>query len=243
MPPTPNNADQSSAPDIPQELPTPLPPDPFPIFLGWFQDAHDAAQQPNPNAMSLATVSTDGSPSCRIVLCKQTHAGSADDPSHIVFYTNYTGGKAIHLENTPKAAATFHWDHADRQVRFEGLITRAPADQSEAYFRSRPWLSRVAAWASDQSRPVESRDALRDKLRETMRRFGIDPDSPPARDADPDIPRPPHWGGYRLYPHALELWVGSRHRLHDRARWTRTLTPDTDAPPRASAWSVTRLQP
>ncbi len=233
-------ADQSDAPAIDQLLPDPLPTDPFAIFHSWFDEAHRRADQPNPNAMSLATVDSDGAPSARIVLCKAIHA----DPGFVVFYTNHTGRKGVALEASPVAGVCFHWDHLDRQVRMEGLCVRSPDEESDAYFASRPWLSRVGAWASDQSEPIASRAALAEKLDDAMRRFGIDPANPPAKDASGiEIPRPPHWGGFRLFPTRLELWVGARGRLHDRAAWTRQASAASPHDFEMTSWSATRLQP
>jgi pyridoxamine 5'-phosphate oxidase len=244
-------ADQSDAVAVEQALPEPLPADPFPLFRTWFDEAHQRKVQPNPNAMTLATCDPPdtanplpglGRISARVVLCKEIHL----DRSCIVFYTNYQGRKSESLLANPRAACVFHWDVFDRQVRMEGLVARSPAHESDAYFHSRPWLSRAAAWASDQSRPIDSRAALLARLESTLARFGLSM-SGPAPGQSISIPRPPHWGGFRFFPDAIELWCGSRARLHDRARWTRTLTPATiDAVPGfapTSSWSGTRLQP
>jgi len=132
-------------------------------------------------------------------------------------------------------------------VRLEGPIARSPAAESDAYFRSRPWLSRIGAWVSDQSEPIGSRLELEEKLDRTLRRFGIDPKSPPAAGAHVEIPRPPHWSGFRLHADRVEFWCAGAGRLHDRAAWTRTLrarNAGTDpAYVAAGPWSATRLQP
>ena len=241
---SPGNADQSNNPPLDGEfLPDPLPSDPFPLFRDWFDLAQKRKDQPNPNALTLATVDPAGLPSARIVLCKGIDTLSG----HIVFYTNERGRKGRELLATRRAAAVFHWDHQDRQVRLEGPVLRSPAAESDAYFASRAWLSRLGAWASDQSEPIATRAELERKLEATMRRFGLDPAHPPARDAIVNIPRPPHWGGFRLYAERVEFWCAGAGRLHDRARWTRTLRPDAPAAPSsfipATPWSVTRLQP
>lgn len=240
-----SNADQSDARPVNQLLPQPLPADPLPIFEAWFNQAHTLAVQPNPNAMSLATVDADAAPSVRIVLCKQYNLSLG----YFVFYTNYSGRKGTELHHAPRAAACFHWDALDRQVRIEGPVTPSPAAESDAYFASRPAVSRVSAWASNQSQPIASRDALLAQLRATESRLGIDLDrydrDPSAQ--NPVIPRPPHWGGFRLWAQRVELWVGGVGRLHDRAAWTRSLAPQTvDGVPgfsAASQWASTRLQP
>lgn len=231
----PGNFDQSAAPALDQHLPEPLPADPFPLFVRWFEEAQAGLATrilPNPNAMSLATVDPDGRLSNRIVLCKAVDAAAGS----LTFYTNYQGRKGRALDANPRCAACFHWDPIDRQARFEGLAARLSADQSDAYFASRPWISRIGAWASDQSRPIASRAELESRTHAAMRGFGIDPDNPPAPDAAIDIPRPPHWGGYRVTADRVELWVGAKGRLHDRAVWSRD--PVANGP-----WHATRLQP
>lgn len=237
----PSNANQSDAPSIDQSLPDPLPPDPFPLFQCWFDEAHTRKVQPNPNAMSLATVDADGTPSSRIVLCK------AIDPAQgsITFYTSYKGRKGRALDANPRAGVCFHWDALDRQVRMEGPVTRAPAADSDAYFKTRPLESQLGAWASDQSEPIASREALFEKAAIAMAKFCADPNLNPGE--IPEIPRPPHWGGFRIWPTRVELWVGGAYRLHDRAAWIRRLVPrEIDAAPGyapAEAWRATRLQP
>jgi pyridoxamine 5'-phosphate oxidase len=137
-----------------------------------------------------------------------------------------------------------HWDALRRQVRVEGRVTRLPAADSDAYFASRNWQSRLGAWASEQSQPIESRAALLKKVAVTALRLALP--APSGEESAPDpglaIARPPHWGGFRLWAEAVELWVEGSARIHDRARWTRSLSPVADGYA-ASAWSVTRLQP
>lgn len=222
---------------VPNALPDPLPHEPMHLFKQWFDQAHTLRVQPNPNAMALATVDPDGRPSARIVLCKaiDTTAGT------ITFFTNYTSRKADALHANPYAAVVFHWDALDRQVRLEGPVVRASDAVSDAYFASRPILSRVGAWASQQSRPCSGQDQLFQQLYEVLQRFNISLDAASDPDASISIPRPPHWGGYVLHVQHAELWVSGEGRLHDRAAWTRTLTPDT--PAAAMPWSVIRLQP
>ncbi len=238
------NADQSNNSSLDGEmLPDPLPADPFPLFRSWFDAAQKRKDQPNPNALTLASVDSVGQPSARIVLCKGIDTASG----HIVFYTNERGRKGRELLATGRAAAVFHWDHQDRQVRIEGPVVRSPAAESDAYFASRAWLSRIGAWTSDQSEPIATRAALEAKLEATMHRFGLDPAFPPARDAVVNIPRPPHWGGFRLHAERIEFWCAGAGRLHDRAAWTRTLRPEPVGTPcsfvAATPWSATRLQP
>lgn len=218
--------------EIRDGLPDPLPAEPMALFRAWFDEAQAARAQPNPNAMTLATATPDGAPSARIVLCKEI----LREPEALVFYTNYDSRKGRDLRANPRAAAVFHWDTFDRQVRIEGSIEQSPAAESDAYFASREWQKRVGAWASRQSEPLASRDELAQRVLETVLELGLDPVA--LLNGQPlPIPRPPHWGGFRLIPLAIELWVGGPGRIHDRARWTRA------ADGHGGAWSATRLFP
>lgn len=226
-----------------QTLPEPLPADPFPTVVAWLEDARRLAVQPNPNAMTLATVDADGRPAARIVLCRSLNA----QMGHLTFFTNYDGRKGAALASHPFAALVMHWDALDRQVRIEGRVVRAPAAESDAYFQSRPLLSRVAAWASAQSRPIDSRAALIAQNAQAEARFGVvrgrggdaDASIPPGM----IVPRPPNWGGFRVWADRVELWLGHTSRLHDRAVWMRDLTPDADEGFKPGPWSSMRLQP
>jgi pyridoxamine 5'-phosphate oxidase len=224
-----------------ETLPEPLPANPLVVAAQWLAQARQDAAQPNPNAMVLATVDGRGYPSARVVLCKDidTQLGS------IVFYTNYRSRKGRDIEANHRAAVVFHWDHRHRQVRVEGLVEPLSDAESDAYFRTRAWQSRLGAWASEQSQPVESREALGRNVTAAARRFGIPYEGPGTaepEDVAVDVPRPPHWGGYRLRAEAVELWVEGEFRIHDRARWTRSL-PDRSGAGSDTPWSVTRLQP
>jgi pyridoxamine 5'-phosphate oxidase len=221
----------------------PLPENPLPLLNAWLEEAREAAQSPNPDAMSLATIDEDGVPSSRIVLCKRFDLVSG----FLVFYTNYDSRKARHLSRNPAAAATFHWDHAGRQARVRGLVVRSPAGESDEYFASRPLLSQLGAWASRQSEPLACREELIGQVAATMMRFGINIEQMIAGEPlEPGctIPRPPNWGGYRLWIRSVELWSGGPGRLHERALWTRDLLlEDTHHADSAGAWRSTRLQP
>ncbi len=201
-------------------MPDPLPADPLAVAAAWLAQARIDAAQPNPNAMVLATVGDNGQPSARVVLCKDIdpHSGA------IVFYTNYQSRKGRELRNNPRAAVVFHWDHRHRQVRAEGRVARLTDAENDAYFRSRPWQSRLGAWASRQSDPVQSRAVLGESVAAAARRFGVPYEGPGTKEpsvVDADVPRPEYWGGYRLEVDAIELWVEGEFRIHDRARWTR----------------------
>jgi pyridoxamine 5'-phosphate oxidase len=221
-------------------LPDPLPPEPLEVAAAWMTEATERAVQPNPNAMVLATADAQGIPAARVVLCKELQPR----PGYLTFYTNYQSRKGRELDTNPRAAAVMHWDALHRQVRVEGRVTRTSAAQSDAYFASRAWQSRIGAWASEQSEPVATRGDLYVAVARVAAQFGA-----PTPDADlaaPDpgvvIPRPPHWGGYHLWVEAVELWVEGSGRIHERARWTRALLPAaggfTPGP-----WSALRLQP
>ena len=222
-------------------LPDPLPAEPLAIVREWLAQAQAARSQPNANAMVVATSTRDGRPSARVVLCKDV----VPQPGYVVFYTNYLSEKGRQLKDNPRAAAVLHWDALHRQVRIEGPVSQAPAADSDVYFASRAWQSRIGAWASEQSEPVASRARLLEAVRETARRFGAP--TPGSAGADDSlklaIPRPPHWGGYRLWAAAVELWVEGAARIHDRARWTRSVKPAASGSYSTGVWSATRLQP
>ena len=220
-----------------ETLPDPLPANPLQVTAEWLSQARIDAAQPNPNAMVLASVDDRGQPSARVVLCKDI----AVDAGYLTFYTNYESRKGRELGQNPRAAVVFHWDYRRRQVRAEGRVERMSAAENDVYFASRPWQSRLGAWASRQSEPVESREALARAITAAAAGFGIPYEGPgraePALVTAP-IARPAHWGGFKLHVDAMELWVEGEFRIHDRARWTRQ--------PAAAAgirWSVTRLQP
>jgi pyridoxamine 5'-phosphate oxidase len=228
-------------PERSELLPDPLPAEPLAIVARWLAQAWAARQQPNANSMVLATSTRDGRPAARVVLCKDI----VPQPGFVVFYTNYLSAKGRQLKDNPRAAAVMHWDALQRQVRIEGPVTQAPEKDSDAYFASRPWQSRVGAWASEQSEPLASRAALLDAVQDVARRFGAPtPGSAGADDSmKVSVPRPPHWGGYRLWADSVELWVAGDARIHDRARWTRSLGGGRDGSFAPGAWSATRLQP
>ena len=220
-------------------LPEPLPQDPLSVLAGWLEEARRAKAQPNPNAMVLATTDEDR-PSARVVLCK----GVTPQPGYVVFYTNYLSRKGRELAHNPRAAAVLHWDYLRRQVRLEGTVVKAPALDSDAYFSSRAWQSRLGAWASAQSEPIESRAELLAAVSTAARRFGAPDPSDNADSGTPVVvPRPPHWGGYRLWIDAVELWVEGEARIHDRARWSRSLVPRGPEEFASGAWTAIRLQP
>jgi pyridoxamine 5'-phosphate oxidase len=191
--------------------------DPLALFADWYAEAEKS--EPNdPSAMALATMGPDGTPSCRMVLLK------AFDASGFVFYTNYESRKGCQLLAHPKAALLFHWKSLRRQVRLEGSIAQTTPEEADAYFATRDRGSQIGAWASEQSRPLESRFALEKRVAEFT-----------ARHAIGKVPRPPYWSGFRLQPLLIEFWQDGAFRLHDRLEYSR---PAGGAP-----WSTRTLYP
>jgi pyridoxamine 5'-phosphate oxidase len=188
--------------------------DPLKQFGVWMVEAIHA-QVPEPTAMTLASADAAARPSARIVLLKGL------DPRGFVFFTNYESRKARDFAANPFAALTFFWKELERQVRIEGRVEKVSADESSAYFLTRPLGSRIGAWASPQSRVIENRSWLESRWKELGAQHGEDPE------------RPPHWGGYRVIPDHLEFWQGRMSRLHDRIAYQRL----------GGAWEITRLAP
>ncbi len=191
--------------------------DPVLLFRLWLEEAA-AAETNDPEAMALATVDEDGLPDVRVLLCKGV------DLRGLVFYGNAESAKGRELAAHPKAAALFHWKSLRRQARFRGPVDSLTEAEADSYFVSRPRQSRIGAWASQQSRPLESRAALEGAVEAYAKRFG-----------DSEIPRPAYWRGWRLTPVEIEFWRDGAFRLHDRVRFTRA-TPE-------SAWERRRLFP
>lgn len=182
----------------------------------WLDEAYDSGLVREPNAMCVATVAANGQPSARMVLLRGL------DRRGLVFYTSYLSRKGQEVAENPRVAITFFWAELERQVRIEGTISQLSDEESDAYFESRPRGHRLSAWASEQSRPIDRRETLDERLAHFAERFDGD-----------DVPRPHSWGGYLITPHAMEFWQGRPNRLHDRLLYRRT----------ERIWTIERLQP
>ncbi|PCJ84820.1 MAG: pyridoxamine 5'-phosphate oxidase [Hyphomicrobiales bacterium] len=191
---------------------------PYQLFAQWMSDAK-ADEQNDPNAMALATVDDDGLPNVRIVLLKDY------DQQGFVFYTNFDSAKGNELTHNSKAALNFHWKSLRRQVRIRGLVSKVSDAEADEYYQSRPQGSRIGAWASQQSQPLESRATLEQAVATLEQRY-----------EGKDIPRPEHWSGFRIAPLSIEFWHDRPFRLHDRIVFSRNSTTDIE-------WGKTRLYP
>lgn len=193
-----------------------LPSDPMILFQTWMDEATSSDMR-DPTAMTLSTVDESGSPSSRIVLLKEIRE------SKLVFFTSYTSKKAREMKRNPRVAAHFFWPQFERQVKISGMVSRLEDADSDSYFDSRPFESKISAWASSQSEVVPDRESLEERYRHYLKKFG---DSG-------QVPRPENWGGYAISPLRMEFWQGGRYRLHDRIEYTF----------RNGAWTRVRLAP
>jgi pyridoxamine 5'-phosphate oxidase len=216
IPPSPSEDEHAALkPGVVEDLHAPD--EPFGLFSAWFADAK--ANEPNdPNGMALSTIGADGMPDVRMVLLKDV------DEAGFVFFTNLQSAKGQELAASPKAALLFHWKSLRRQVRVRGLVSPVSGEEADAYFATRARSSQIGAWASAQSRALESRHALEKAIAEYGLKFGLGP-----------VPRPPHWSGFRVAPLAIEFWRDRPFRLHERILYERR-APE-------GAWTISRLYP
>jgi len=184
-------------------------------FSKWFEEALKA-EVLEPNAMTLSTISLDGKPKSRVVLLKGIRA------QELVFFTNYESDKAREMEKNKDVAIAFYWPELERQIRIEGRVEKIDSAESDEYFHSRPRLSQIGAWASPQSKVIENRGFLEERLKQFQEQYG-----------EKEIPRPEHWGGYHLHPERFEFWQGRASRLHDRFLYTL----------KGGNWQIERLAP
>ena len=193
----------------------PLPADPLEVFTAWFEDAK-AKEPEDPNAVAVASVGSEGMPSCRMVLLK------AYDEGGFVFYTNYESRKGRELLAHPQAALLFHWKSLQRQVRIQGAVEQVDPAEADAYFASRDRKSQIGAWASQQSRPLEGRFELEKRVALFAAKYAVG-----------TVPRPPYWSGFRVVPQLIEFWASGAFRLHDRIVYERS----------GESWTTQRLFP
>jgi pyridoxamine 5'-phosphate oxidase len=209
---------------VPPLTPEELGPDPIAAFGRWLVEAEAASGMRYANAVTLATVDAEGRPDARVVLLKEA------EPRGFIVFTNYRSAKGRELDGHPEACLVFFWDAMGRQVRVRGPVERLDDEASDQYFQSRPRASRIAAWASEQSAPIEGKGELEARYREVE-----------ARHDGAEVPRPPHWGGYLLRPREIEFWREGAWRMHDRIRFRRD--GDVRVPAGEATWTVERLQP
>lgn len=190
---------------------------PFELFTTWFREIETRGEVEEVNAMTVSTVGLDEFPKSRIVLLKEY------DQEGFVFYTNYDSVKGRSINNNPKICLSFFWPKAERQVIIKGVARKVPEEVSDAYFNARPKGSQLGAWASDQSRVISSREYLQEKLQALEKEYENKP-----------VPRPPHWGGFKVYPREFEFWQGRPNRLHDRLYYSRL---------EDQSWTLDRLAP
>ena len=210
---------------------------PLLLLQSWLNEAMELDLQPNPDTMAIATSNSQGLPNVRMVLCKEINT----EEGYVVFYTNYNSVKSLEIKENPKCSALFHWDKLGYQIRIRGEILQSPDEENDTYFASRHLGSQVGAWASNQSNPVEDRETLDDQFKKILDRFNLTSESITRNEQK--IPRPPNWGGYRLWIEEIEFWLNQKDRLHDRLHFRRALIISNEGIETEKNWTVKRLQP
>jgi pyridoxamine 5'-phosphate oxidase len=219
-------------------LPSKLPADPLPYITSWLEWAADASGLRNPAAMALATADSAGASAVRMVLLKHV-----DSAGFGVFYTHYGSRKSVEIEQLGRGAGVLYWDGLGRQLRLEGPMVKSPASESDTYFASRPALSQLNAIVSEQSQPIDSAAELERRGAQVAAKHQLDVADPALQTEPGNLRRPAHWGGYRLWFDAVELWAEGRGRFHDRIRFERDLELKGPRAQLAGPWRATRLQP
>ena len=209
---------------------------PLDTLEDWMKEVSDSNTQPNPNCMSIATVDSTGSPNSRMVLCKELDA----ENGFLTFYTNYSSIKSEELKNNSKCSALFHWDKFGYQVRLKGFVDKCADSKNDAYFSTRDIGSQIAAWASDQSKEIESLEKMEDSYQKIMNKFQIK-----SLDEAKEIklPRPDFWGGYDLWIEEIELWKNRKNRFHDRLKFKRKISIENGKIDAEKKWDSVRIQP
>lgn len=222
-------------------LPNPPPASPVALIQAWIDEARRSSERPNPNAVTLATADASGHPAARVVLIKHL-----DNQGFGVFYTHYDSPKAVQLAGNSRAAGVLHFDRLGRQIRLRGQVMRSPAEESDAYFAGRPFMSQLNAWVSKQSQSIEHPDDLVEVARTKAAEWGVvlvhrngalEPDETPQ-----PLPRPPNWGGYRFWFSDVELWLSRSGRFHHRLHYSRSLR-ENDGEYDCGEWRYQWLQP
>lgn len=209
---------------------------PLSTLQDWMEKVSDSNAQPNPNCMSVSTVDSNGLPNTRMVLCKELNT----EEGHLTFYTNYSSIKSKELESNAKCSALFHWDKFGLQVRIRGTAIRCTDSKNDAYFSSRDLGSQIAAWASDQSKEIESLEMMDNSYQIIMDKFSI---GNLENNSEKKIPRPDFWGGYEIWVEEIELWKNQKNRFHDRLKFTRNINIKNGNIDPDKKWNVIRIQP
>ena len=203
------------------------------------KEAENKKTQPHPNAITIASTDVSGKPSARVLLIKALSLKEG----YIVFHTPYGSRKSLEFIDNPWAAGVIHWDHLSRQIRLEGLITKSPDDESDAYFATRDWRSQLNAWTSEQSQPISDYKQLLDRANRQAKKMNLPKLDSTGPDKDFSVQRPPFWGGFRMWFCSIEFWIARSARFHERILYKRSLKKDDDGGPVTGPWRHQKLQP